>query len=213
MFAQFVDGIFWDFAVIVFIVGVIWRLASILRAGIKADLATPRASGFAGSVRTNISRFFPHKEVTPRIRILVIAGYMFHLGLFILLVFAAPHIRFIEQHILGFGWTPMPYWAFILVAEIAFAGLLLLLLYRLTHPVTRLISTADDYIATILTFVVMLTGCMALLESFSGLRVFHLFTVELFMIYFPFSSLMHAFTFVFSRSYTGSKLARQGVDA
>lgn len=59
----------------------------------------------------------------------------------------------------------------------------------------------------------MLTGCMALLESYTGLRVLHLFTVELLMIYFPFSRLMHAFTFVFSRSYTGSRMARHGVDA
>ena len=213
MFVQFVDGIFWDFAVVIFVVGVIWRLFSILRAGKKTDLATARASGFAGSVSTNLRRFFPRKEITPRIWIPYIAGYMFHLGLFILLLFAAPHVHFIEERILGFGWTPMPYWAFILVAQISFAGLLLLLLYRISHPVTRLISTSDDYIAAVLTFVVMLTGCMALFESYSGLRAFHLFTVELFMIYFPFSRLMHAFTFVFSRGYTGSKLARQGIDA
>lgn len=213
MFEAFVNGIFWYVAVIVFVVGVIWRLISILRVGVKTELATPRASGFTGGISTNIRRFFPRKEVTPRIPILVVAGYMFHVGLFILLVFAAPHVRFIEERLLGFSWTPMPYWAFILTAEIAFAGLLLLLLYRLIHPVTRLISTADDYIASILTFVVMLTGCMALLESFTGLRAFHLFTVELLMIYFPFSSLMHAFTFVFSRGYTGSAFARHGVDA
>jgi nitrate reductase gamma subunit len=213
MFVPFVEGLFWNVAVAVFVVGVIWRLFSILRAGIKADLAVPRASGLTGAMTTNIRRFFPRKEVAPRIRIHVIAGYMFHLGLFALLVFAAPHVRFIENHILGFGWTPMPYWAFIVAAEIAFAGLLLLLLHRLLHPVTRLLSTADDYIASILTFIVMLTGCMALLESYAGLRAFHLFTVELLMIYFPFSRLMHAFTFVFSRSYTGSQLARHGVDA
>lgn len=82
MFVQFVDGLFWNVAVVVFVVGVIWRLLSILRAGIKADLAVPRASGFAGSMTTNVRRFFPHKEVAPRIRIHIIAGYMFHLGLF-----------------------------------------------------------------------------------------------------------------------------------
>lgn len=161
MFVQFVEGIFWDFAAMVFVAGVIWRLVSILRVGIKADLAAPRASGYTGSIMTNLRRFIPRHEVAPRICLQVIAGYMFHVGLFVLLIFAAPHVRFIENHLLGFGWKPMPYWAFIVVAEISFAGLLLLLLHRLLHPVTKLLSTADDYIATGLTFIVMLTGCMA----------------------------------------------------
>jgi nitrate reductase gamma subunit len=59
----------------------------------------------------------------------------------------------------------------------------------------------------------MLTGCLALLEGFTGLRVVHRFTVELLMIYFPFSRLMHAFTFIPSRAFTGAWFGRRGVDA
>ena len=53
----------------------------------------------------------------------------------------------------------------------------------------------------------------ALFESFAVLRAIHLLTVELLMVYFPFSSLMHAFTFVLSRAYTGADYARHGVGA
>jgi nitrate reductase gamma subunit len=59
----------------------------------------------------------------------------------------------------------------------------------------------------------MLTGCLALMEAFTGLRLLHRFTVELLMIYFPFSRLMHAFTFIPSRAFTGARFGRQGVDA
>ena len=126
---------------------------------------------------------------------------------------AAPHVLFLEEHLLGFGWTPMPYWGFILASQIAFAGLIVLWLHRLMNPVSRLISDADDHIAAILTFVVMLTGCLALLEEFTGLRVLHRFTVELLLIYFPFSRLMHAFTFLIARGYTGAAMGRKGVNA
>ena len=61
-------------------------------------------------------------------------------------------------------------------------------------------------------FLVMLTGCMALAEISSELRVFHRFTVELLMIYFPFSALMHAIMFVPSRAYTGAMFGRRGVN-
>ncbi len=69
------------------------------------------------------------------------------------------------------------------------------------------------HIASVLVFMVMLTGCMALFESFEALRVLHLFLAELLLIYFPFSSLMHTFTFVLSRGFTGSTYAHRGVDA
>jgi nitrate reductase gamma subunit len=81
------------------------------------------------------------------------------------------------------------------------------------HPVTRLLSTLDDHLAAGLTFVAMLTGCLALFESYAALRVLHLFSVELLMIYFPFSNLMHAFTFIISRASTGATAGRHGVKA
>jgi nitrate reductase gamma subunit len=54
---------------------------------------------------------------------------------------------------------------------------------------------------------------MALIEGFEGLRVLHRFTVELLMVYFPFSRLMHAFMFIPSRAYTGAWFGRRGVKA
>ena len=213
MITEFIDGPLWYFALIVFLIGVAWRLLAIFRTRSKRDFSVPRRSAAAGAVMTGLRRFVPRPEMSPRIRLHVVAGYMFHLGLFALLLFAAPHVLFLKENLLGFGWTPMPYWAFIVSSQLAFAGLLLLWLHRILNPVTRLISDADDHVAAVLTFVVMLTGCLALMETFAGLRVLHRFSVELLMIYFPFSRLMHAFTFIPSRAYTGAWFGRRGVDA
>jgi nitrate reductase gamma subunit len=209
----FIDGPLWYFALAVFVIGVVWRITSIFLTGSKADYSVPRGASTGGAVMTVLRRFFPRRDMAPKIRIQTIAGYMFHLGLFAVLLFAAPHVLFIENHLLGIGWTPMPYWAFIVASQFAFLGLLILWLHRVLNPVTRLISDFDDHAAAILTFLVMLTGCLALLEGFTGLRVVHRFTVELLMIYFPFSRLMHAFTFIPSRAFTGAWFARRGVDA
>jgi len=212
MFAQLVNGIFWNIALVVFAVGVLWRILSIFRVRNKPDYSEPRGSALAGAVGASIRRFMPRAEMRSRTRLHVVAGYLFHLGLFALLFFAAPHVLFIEAQT-GLGWTPLPYWAFIVTAQLAFIGLMLLWIHRVTHPVTRLISDADDHIAAILTFIVMLTGCMALIETFEGLRVLHRFTVELLMVYFPFSRLMHAFMFIPSRAFTGAWFGRRGVKA
>ncbi len=208
---DFIQGPLWIIAVVVFVCGVIWRIVEIVIRGVKTDLAISRGSAASGGAGTVLRRFFPRGETAKATRFQIVAGYMFHLGLFALLLFAAPHVKFLEQRILGFGWTPMPHWAFILSAEIAFAGLLLLWLRRVMHPVTRLLSTLDDHLASGLTFIAMLTGCLALFESYTELRVLHLLTVEVLMIYFPFSNLMHAFTFIISRGTTGAIGGHRGV--
>lgn len=213
MIEYMIDGPLWYFALAVFVIGVVWQLAGIVFARRKIDLSVPRGSAVPGAIKTVFSRFVPDKHLAPKISVQIVAGYLFHLGLFALLFFAAPHVAFLEQNIVGFGWTPLPHWAFIVASQLAFLGLLILWLRRMTNLVSRLISTLDDHIATILTFVVMLTGCLALLEGFTALRLLHRFSVELLLIYFPFSSLMHTFTFIPSRLFTGAWFARRGVSS
>lgn len=210
---DFVQGPLWTFAATVFVIGIIWRLIAILIRGVKQDKAVSRGSAVYGGVGTVLRRFLPRIENMESARFHIVAGYLFHIGLFSLLLFAAPHIRFLEEYILGFGWTPLPHWAFILSAQAAFAGLILLLLRRILHPVTRFLSTLGDYLASGLTFFAMFTGCLALFESYTQLRILHLLSVEMLMIYFPFSNLMHAFTFVISRASTGASAGRHGVKA
>jgi len=211
MIEYIIDGPLWYFSLAVFVIGVLWNLGSIIFAKRKTDLSVARGSSVPGAIRTVFSRFIPDKGMFLEIKFQVIAGYLFHFGLFALLFFAAPHIKFFDEHMVGISWPAMPHWAFIVAAQFAFLGLILLWLHRIINPVTRLISTAGDHISTILTFMVMLTGCLALLESFSELRLLHRFSVELFLIYFPFSSLMHAFTFVPSRALTGAWFGRRGI--
>ena len=211
MMADFIDGPLWYFSLVVFAIGVIWRLTPLVFSKRPNDLSVPRGSALPGAIRTVFSRFIPDRGSLSRVSLQIVAGYMFHLGLFAVLFFAAPHVLFLDEQWLGFGWTPLPHWAFILASQFAFLGLLLLWLHRVVNPVSRLISTTGDHVGTILTFVVMLTGCLALLEGFNELRLLHRFCVELFLIYFPFSKLMHTFTFIPSRAFTGAWFGRRGV--
>ncbi|MEL0586360.1 MAG: hypothetical protein AAES65_15940 [Candidatus Thiodiazotropha sp. (ex. Lucinoma kazani)] len=210
---EFIDGPLWTFSLGVFVLGVIWRVVTILIAGNRSDLATAKGSAGKGAIRAVFSRFIPERTVTSRGRIQLIAGYLFHLGLLSLLFFAKPHVDFIAERITGLSWSAMPHWAFIVSAEAAFIGLILLWLHRVLNPVTRLLSDLDDHVGSILVFLVMLTGCLALAQAFEPLRLTHLLLAELLLIYFPFSKLMHAFTFVMSRGYTGATMGRKGINA
>lgn len=209
-FLQITEGPLWYLASAVFVIGVLWRLIGILRLGRTVDRSVARNSGFSGALKAIALHSVPHGGNLKRTTYHFLTGYGFHLGLFALLFFAAPHVAFIKS-LIGVGWPAMPRWGFLIAAEAAFAGLILMWVRRMTDPVMRRLSDADDHIATWLVFVVMLTGCLALQEAHDGLRATHMLFVEALMIYFPFSRLMHTFTFLFARAYTGATYGRRGV--
>jgi nitrate reductase gamma subunit len=207
---ELVEGPLWTLALAVFLAGVVWRVIGLLLIGRPRDLSSARRSSVVGALWAILLHSVPHGGNLGRTIYHFTAGYLFHLGLFAVLLFAAPHVAFVNQHLFALPWPAMPGWAFILAAEAAFAGLILLYIRRLTDPVTRSLSDIDDHLGAWLTFAAMLTGCLALQESHAGLRALHMFSVEALMIYFPFSRLMHAFTFVLARSYTGATFGRRG---
>jgi nitrate reductase gamma subunit len=206
-----VEGPLWYFAASVFLIGAAWKIVGILRLGRKTDLSVPRASAAVGAIKSQFLHFVPHGGFTFRTLYHLIAGYMFHIGLFVVRLFAAPHVIFMQNNIVAIKWVTMPYWGFALAAQFAFAGLILLWVRRISDPVMIKISDRDDHVGSWLTFLVMLTGCMALQESVEALRATHMLLVDLWLIYFPFSRLMHAFTFAFSRGYTGAFFGRRGI--
>ena len=206
-----VEGPLWYGAAAIFTVGAVWRVGGMLVLPARVELSEARASAAVGAVRSILRHSLPRPAFVRRTAFHVVAGYMFHLGLFALLLFGPPHVAFIKERLLGFGWNPMPRWAFIVTAEVAFAGLMLLWLRRLLDPVMRIISDADDHAGSWLTLLVMLTGCFALQEADESLRILHMLSVEAWLVYFPFSRLMHAVIFLLSRGYTGAAYGRRGV--
>ncbi len=210
-FLQFVEGPLFYFSAAVFVLAAAWRVFGLIRMGRKRDISPPKGSAAAGFVKGNLRHFIPRGMFARRTWIHIIGGYSFHIGLFVLFFFGAFHIAFIEKY-LGISWTPLPRWGFILVSEIAFAGLIVLWVRRFSDPVMRLISDWDDHVGTWLTFLVMLTGCLALQESHDVLRGIHMLFVDIWLIYFPFSRLMHAFTFFLSRGHTGATYGRKGMN-
>lgn len=211
-FPELVEGPFWYAAAAIFLIGIIWRLIGIVMIGRPRDLSSPHGSSLGGALKALLLHSVPHGGNLARTVYHFFTGYLFHVGLFVLILFAAPHVQFINERIISVAawWPVLPRWAFILAAEAAFAGLLLLYIRRLSDPVMRQISDWDDHAGSWLVFIAMLTGCLALQESHDSLRIIHFLSVQALMIYFPFSRLMHAFTFALSRSYTGATYGRRG---
>jgi len=88
-----------------------------------------------------------------------------------------------------------------------------LLIRRVTHPVMRLLSTADDYLSWLLVFLPVSTGILLsgeTIASYETLLTLHILSVELMMIWLPFGKLMHAGLVFASRAAMGANFARKG---
>ena len=212
-FLEWVRGPAFDIALVIFIFGVSLRLLEIFFLGHKPDYAQMRDQGFSGGFHTVWSRFLPEKESLKHSSVLIISGYLFHIGLFVTFFLFAPHILLLK-HLLGISWPGLhaPLISFITV--ITLIAMLVLLIHRINHPVQRLISGTEDYLTWLVTFLPLLTGYMAfhhMAGPYPFMLALHLLSVEILMVVFPFTKLMHAITFVFARWFTGVRAARKGV--
>ncbi len=69
MIEYLIDGPFWYFSLAVFCIGVLLQLGRIIFASGKTDLSVARGSASGGAWRNVFSRFIPHHEIAPQIRL------------------------------------------------------------------------------------------------------------------------------------------------
>jgi len=204
-----------DWALAIFVLGMLLRLFEVLSLGRKPDLSEGRGSGVAGGVRTIITRTLPRASVFAREPVRILNGFVFHIGFFMVLFFYGPHIELFETK-LGLGWPGFSTGIIDAAAVITVASLILALVMRLTSPVLKQISSVGDYVAWTVTFLPVLTGYLAynhMLLPYTQMLALHLLSVELLLVVAPFTKLTHMFSFAMSRWYQGYQAGHRGVES
>jgi nitrate reductase gamma subunit len=202
-----------DIAIGIFVLGTLWRLFEIYSLGRKTDLAVPRHRSGASGLHTMFRRSVPPPGMFKRSPISYVGGYVFHIGLLVVVVLFAPHIKLI-QSLTGLSWPNLPSQFIDATAVVTLAAMLLMLVERINNPVKRFLSTFGDYEAWALTFLPVLTGYLAtkhLLLPYTLMLSLHILSMELLLIFLPFTKLIHAFTLWGSRWYNGDVNAKKGV--
>ncbi|MCX7176203.1 MAG: nitrate reductase [Proteobacteria bacterium] len=218
---EFVRGPAFWFSLFVLVAGSVWRVIGIYRLGNKPDLSEPRSTRWlSGALHGILWRMTPRKEFRGNVKLGVINGYIYHIGLAAIAFGYLPHILFIKR-LTGLAWSPLPELLFYFAAGFTGIALLTVLLERITDPVMRLLSGFDDYFSWFVVFLPLLTGMGAMTgwasqTSQSDARIYqgplaiHLLSVELLFLWLPFGKLGHAFLVFFSRTITGIALERKG---
>jgi nitrate reductase gamma subunit len=221
---EFARGPGWAIAATIFVLGVGWRLLSLWRLPRFPDRSPAREgapSKAAAAWGGIVGGMWPRKELVRRTRMPTINGYVFHVGLALVVFGFAPHIAFVHR-ILGVSWPALPDVVMVVASGVTILSLLMALMFRLTDPVLKQISRPDDWISWTLTFLPMFTGMAVITDPsatllardhviYGGPLAVHLLSLELLLIWFPFGKLMHAFLFALSRGATGIRFSHRGV--
>ncbi|MEZ5954749.1 MAG: hypothetical protein R3C13_10650 [Hyphomonas sp.] len=212
---DFARGPALQFAAGVFCFGVAWRLAVLIFTPQARDLTPARKGALPGPVagaREVFRRMWPEMHPTGSNMFTTINGYVFHLGLAIIVFGFAPHIQVIKSFF-GISWISLPPVFIHVAGGITMASLLAALVKRLTSPVLKLLSTADDYITWAVTFAPLVTGYILvgrLIQPYNTALALHILSFAVLLIWFPFGKLMHAFIVFLSRARTGAHLNHRG---
>jgi nitrate reductase gamma subunit len=203
-------------ALAIFVFGLLWRIVSLLLLQRNKD-KSPASKGappaIYSAIRECVRRLWPDAVFARRTLFSLVNGYIFHLGLAIIVFAFAPHILFIDS-LLGISWPSLPNNLIYAVAVITLASMIAALARRMLNPVQKLISTADDYFSWLVTFLPVLTGLIATMHlgaRYETLMAIHLLSVEAFLIWLPFGKLMHFFLVFVTRGQTGAHLSHRGV--
>ena len=202
-----------DWAIGIFVLGTLWRLLEIYSLGRKPDLSAPRHAAGASGLSTVFRRSLPPPGMLKRSPVSYIGGYLFHIGLAVVVFLFAPHILLIEN-LTGLAWPGLPSQFIDLVAVVTMAAMVVVLVDRINKPVKRYLSTFGDWFAWVVTFLPVLTGWMAvqhLLLPYTLMLALHILSVELLLVALPFTKLIHVFTLFGSRWFNGKVNGHKGV--
>ena len=202
-------------ATVIMVGGIVVRLLEIFMMGRKSNLAAARGSATAGGIGTMIRRSIPDAGTLKRSTFTIVAGYIFHIGLFIVIFLFVPHILLFKSTF-GLSWPGLPSNLVDAVNVITIIALVAVLIHRLLDPVMRLLSEFNDYLVWFVTILPLITGWMAFNRvglTGPSLLALHILSVELLMVLLPFTKLSHAFTLWIARWYNGAIAGYKGVQS
>jgi len=212
-FLTWVRGTGLNIALTVFVLGVLWRLIEIYGLGRKKDLSAPSHAPGASGWATIVRRSVPPPGMLKTSPVSYIGGYVFHVGLAVVVFLFAPHIALITA-LIGVSWPALPSQAIDFATVVTMAAMIAVLIDRITKIPKRFLSTFGDWFTWTLTFVPLLTGWLAvqhLLLPYTLMLAVHILSVELLLVFLPFTKLFHAFTTFGSRWFNGTVNGHKGV--
>ena len=207
------SGVLLKISLLVFTVGLIWRLVNYVR-GLDWKLervayAYAGKDGVIGAAWSIFKWILPFGTHGWRNQCYTtIAFFLFHLGVVICPLFLAGHMVLMTET-LGFSFPALPVPVGDVFAALGFLGGILLLLRRITLPQVRFLTDWKDIAILLLCLVTLGSGMLARLQlgPYEFMLGLHMLAGELILVLAPFTKLSHMALFFASRAQLGIDFA------
>jgi nitrate reductase gamma subunit len=216
----FTRGPLFQIALLFFIAGMVYRLVRVIFLGWKRDKVPPKGSKAKG-VATSFLKgiliwpFIPWvKNTFKKNPVIYIAGGLFHLGLFVVVILGTAHML-VWKSLLGFGWPTLSLPIVDWMAAISIISLVILFINRLINPVLKLISGPSEWANLLFVFLPMVTGYIMthhLWFRYEVLFSLHMISVDLLLIWIPVSRISHFIFYFFSKTIHGADFGKRAVE-
>jgi nitrate reductase gamma subunit len=216
---EFARGPFFQVALFVFLAGMAYRLVRVLVLGWEADKVKAKGSKVGGIVKSFakgilIWPFIPWvKNTFNRNPVTYLAGGLFHLGLFVVLILGTAHML-VWKSLLGFGWPTLPLPIVDWFAAGAIVAMIALLINRIVNPVLRLLTGPAEWLNWLVVFLPMVTGYIMthhLFFPYEMLFSLHMLAVDVLLIWIPLSRISHFMFYFFARAIHGADFGKRAV--
>lgn len=216
---EFLRGPLFRIAYLVFFAGMAYRLVRVIGLGWSKDRVPSAGSKAKGIAITYVKGlgvlpFIPWvKRTFHGNAVTFLAGAVFHAGLFVIILLGTAHML-AWKSLLGFGWPTLPLPIVDWFAAVTIIAMVALLVNRMSHPVVKRLSGPAEYLNWTLVFLPMVTGYAMTHHLFFRYEVLfslHMLTVDVLLIWIPFSRISHFVFYFFSRTIHGAQFGKRAV--
>jgi nitrate reductase gamma subunit len=214
----FARGPLFQAALLFFLAGMAYRLLRIIFLKWERDTTPPQGNKLGGVITAFLKSliiwpFIPYvKNTFKRNPLIYIAGGLFHLGLFVILVFGTAHML-VWKSLLGFGWKTLSLPIVDWMAAVTIIAIVMLFINRLINPVLKLISGPAEWANLLFVFLPMVTGYIMthhLWFRYEVLFSLHMIAVDTLLIWIPVSLISHFIFYFFSKTIHGTDFGKRG---
>ena len=207
-FYEFLTGPALWAAFIIFIVGIVVRVAYLYGLSRERDLVFYNHVDLKWGFRSIVHWLIPFGSVSLRTQpLFAIAFFVFHVCLLGVPIFLLAH-NTLWQEAYGISLPSLPDSLADVLTVLFVISALVLLVRRIVRPEVRILSTAWDYFLLVLTSAPFVTGFLAYhqIGPYKLTLILHILLSEILLIVIPFSKLGHIILFFFSRAFIGFEM-------
>lgn len=200
-----------------FVIGMLYRLARIIRLGWQHECASDRRRAASGVAKSFLQGLivWPYipwvKGTFWRNAVTYVAGGLFHLGLLTVIFLSRTHML-VWKGLIGFGWPTLPPPLVAWLAAGAIVSMIALLINRFVNPVLRLLSGPAEWLNWLIVFLPMISGLIMARRWWLPYEVMfsvHMLAVDVLLVWIPLSRISHFLFYFFARTVHGLEFGRR----